>query len=81
MSTDHAEPTDRADVLKALTRRQQEAMAARLARGGHVVPQVEAAASLGISQSAYSRRLNGGIRKLGNRGYDVAPIRARLGLT
>lgn len=69
-----------ADLAAVLTRKQVEAMVARLAAGGCVVPQTEAAASLGITQSAYSRRLAGAIARLLAAGHDVRPIRDRLGL-
>ena len=68
------------DLSAVLTRRQVEAMLARLADGGGVVSQEEAAASLGITQPAYSRRLAGAIARLHARGHDVRPIRDRLGL-
>ena len=69
-----------ADLSAVLTRRQAEAMLARLAGDGCVLTQEEAAASLGITQSAYSRRLAGAIARLHARGHDVRPIRDRLGL-
>ena len=68
------------DLSTVLTRRQVEAMLARLAGDGCVVTQEAAAATLGITQSAYCRRLAGAIARLQARGHDVRPIRDRLGL-
>jgi DNA-directed RNA polymerase specialized sigma subunit len=68
------------EALKLLTRRQREAMMARLAADG-VVPQKQIAIQLNVTQSAVSQRLWGGIKRLREKAIDVGPLMRRLALT
>ncbi|MDB5297221.1 MAG: hypothetical protein JWO31_3204 [Phycisphaerales bacterium] len=71
---------DPAAYLGHLTRRQREAMMARLGPGNTVIPQELVAVRLGITQSAVSRRIAGGIDRLRRRGVSVSKLMDRLGV-
>ncbi|MDB5298301.1 MAG: hypothetical protein JWO31_4284 [Phycisphaerales bacterium] len=79
-----AEPSASPAWLAKLTARQREAMLARMGRGHTVMPQVDVAAELNITQPAVSRRIARGLERLRDRGMpaeSVAALKARLGLT